>query len=443
MRGALKSSRGTPRFMSRFPILDKTHPVLIFKASRATIHHGAVGIARSLGQLGVPVYAVVEDRYTPLAASRYLTKAFVWKSWPGSSEAFLAAMARIRDAINQPTILIPLDDLSAIFVAENATALSRWFLFPKLPQSLPRQLANKASLYATCVRMGVPCARTIVPHSSDDVREFIEHVSFPIVAKAAEQWHLLKGGYNVKIIQTHQALLALCDQVDSEENSEMVLQEYIPGEDWIYHGYCDSKAGLYVSFTGKKILDYPPGAGSTAIGLSAGNEALLLQSEKFLRDISYSGISDMDWRRDERDGQYKLMDCNPRIGMNFQMFETSAGIDVVRAEHLNLTGHSVDPSQMIEDRRFIVEQFYFLSLVRGGRVTIKLSGSPVTRNRKLAWWSSDDKLPFLVMSGRVVWQSTIRALRHAWQKLVTLVKQSKRSSRTVASRHNRLRNRTP
>lgn len=415
--------------MTGSPVLDKTRPVLIFKASRATIHHGAVGIARSLGQLGVPVYAVVEDRYTPLAASRYLTKAFVWESWPGSSEAFVAAMARIRDAINQPTILIPLDDLSAVVVAENATALSRWFVFPRPPQSLPRQLADKASLYSTCARIGVPCARTIVPHSSDDVREFIEHVSFPIVAKAAEQWRLLKGGYNVRIIKTHQALLTICDQVDSEKNSGMVLQEYIPGEDWIYHGYCDSKAGLYVSFTGKKLLDYPPGAGSTAIGLSSSNEALLLQSEKFLRDISYSGISDMDWRRDERDGQYKLMDCNPRVGMNFQTFETNTGIDVVRAEHLNLTGHSIDPSQMIEGRRFIVEQFYFLSVVRGGRTTIKVNGSSVTRNRKLAWWSSDDKLPFLVMSGRVVWQSTIRAWQRAWQKLVTLVKQNKHSWR--------------
>ena len=37
----------------------------------------------------------------------------------------------------------------------------------------------------------------------------------------------------------------------------MLLQEYIPGHDWIYHGYRNSKMNLYVSFTGKKPPDYP------------------------------------------------------------------------------------------------------------------------------------------------------------------------------------------
>lgn len=59
------------------PELDTAVPVLLFKAARYRFHHGAVGIARSLGELGVPVYAIVDDRFTPLAVSRCLTRAFV------------------------------------------------------------------------------------------------------------------------------------------------------------------------------------------------------------------------------------------------------------------------------------------------------------------------------------------------------------------------------
>jgi predicted ATP-grasp superfamily ATP-dependent carboligase len=345
-----------------------------------------------------------------------LTKAFVWKSWPDNSQALLTAMARIRDVIGRPTILIAMDDLSAVFVAENATALSQWFLFPRLRPSLPRQLANKASLYSICTEIGVPCARSIVPHSSDEVREFIDHTSFPMVVKAIEQWRLLKSRYNVKIVQTREALLKICDQMESEENPQMLLQEYIPGEDWIYHGYCDSKADLYVSFTGKKLLDYPLGAGSTAIGFSCGNEVLYAQSERFLRAISYSGISDMDWRRDARDGQYKLMDCNPRVGMNFRMFENVAGIDVVRAQHLNLTGRSIDCTEMIEGRSFIVESFYILSSIRGGLV-VAARGRPRHKGVELAWWSSDDTLPFWMMGVRLVLQTAKRVLGILWGKI--------------------------
>ena len=405
------------RFMTILPRLDTTYPALLFKASRDPIHHGAVGIARTLGRLGVPVYAVVEDSCTPLATCRYLTKAFVWKSWPSDHETFLHAISTIGEIIGHRTILIPMDDLSAIFVAENAVALSRWFLFPQLPRNLPRQLANKASFHSLCGRIGVPCPRTVVPHCADDVREFIKQTAFPVVLKAAEQWQLLNDRYNVKLIPTREALFEFCERTEFGAHSRMVLQEYIPGEDWIYHGYCDSETNLYVGFTGKKLLDYPPGSGSTALGVSLHNEVLRSQSEKLLRAISYSGISDMDWRQDNRNGQYKILDCNPRVGMNFRMFENSAAIDVVRAQHLNLTGHSIDSPKMIEGRLFTVESFYLLSSVRGGRRCVLASEADRCRlrgSRELAWWSRDDRLPFLVMSVRLLLRIIKRTFRRAW-----------------------------
>ena len=174
--------------MGASPNLDTSCPALIFKASRGVVHHGAVGIARTLGRLGAPVYAIVEDAFTPLARSRYLAKAFVWDKWPSTTEALLSAMSTIGEAIGRPTILIPADDLSAIFVAENASALRRWFSFSELPSSLPRQLANKASLFSLCAKNGIPCGQIVSPCSADDFRGFIERTSFPIIVKAAQQW---------------------------------------------------------------------------------------------------------------------------------------------------------------------------------------------------------------------------------------------------------------
>ena len=140
------------------------------KASRGVIHHGALAVARTLGRLGVPVYAVVEDGYSPLAMSRYLTRAFVWESWPGDPASFLKEMSTIAEFIDHPTIIIPMDDLSAVCAAENAAGLARWFLLPQVPPQLPRQLANKASLHALCAKIGIPSVRSVVPHSVDDVR---------------------------------------------------------------------------------------------------------------------------------------------------------------------------------------------------------------------------------------------------------------------------------
>jgi len=75
------------------PNLDTRYPALILKTSRSVIHHGALAVARTLARLGVPVYAVVEDAYTPLGVSRYLTKAFVWESCPADPESFVKALS--------------------------------------------------------------------------------------------------------------------------------------------------------------------------------------------------------------------------------------------------------------------------------------------------------------------------------------------------------------
>jgi D-aspartate ligase len=383
--------------------LDAEYPALILKMSRTPIHHGALAVARTLGRLGVPVYGVVEDAYTPLAMSRYLTKAFVWDSCPTDPESFVKAMSLIAEVIARPTIIIPMDDLSAVSVAENAASLARWFISPPVPPKLPRRLANKASFHALCAEIGIPLARSVVPHSFDDVRAFTESTGFPVVVKAAEQWLPLKDTFVTKVIQTPEQLRSLCENCNYEGIQRLVIQEHIPGDDWICHGYYNAEKNLSLTFTGRKLRGYPPDAGSTSLGLSIVNDALRCVSEKLLKAVAYSGIIDMDWRKDERDGQYKILDCNPRVGQNFRMFENSAGIDVVRAQHLDLSGRRIDNAAMIEGRLFSVESFYALALLRRlprGASKQDIGKYLPPKSRELAWWSSDDPLPFLMMSGR-------------------------------------------
>jgi D-aspartate ligase len=408
-----QNSRVRKRVVALLPSLDTKYPALILKASRGIIHHGALGVARTLGRAGVPVYAIVDDACAPLARSRYLTKAFVWESWPSDRKALLSAISTIGEVIGHPAILIPTDDLSAVFVAENASALDRWFLCPLPPSDLPQRLANKASLYSLCADIGVPCARSVTLSSADDVREFIKDFKFPIVVKAAEQWVLLNNRFSTVVLHTHNDFLEFYKGVNGEHSPTLILQEYIAGDDWIYHGYCNAETNLYLGFTGKKLLSYPPDAGSTALGISVHNDALRSQTEMFLKAISYSGIVDIDWRRDRRDGQYKMMDCNPRVGQNFRMFENTAGIDVIRAQHLDLTGRSIDCSEMIEGRIFTVETFYLLSSLRGFRsvLTTKAHLHPRPGSRELAWWSSDDQLPFFVMGMRLLLRAINRTFR--------------------------------
>src|SRR5205814_6443227 len=112
----------------------------------------------------------------------------------------------------------------------------------------------------------------------------------------------------------------------------LLLQEYIPAkfaEDWFLHAYSNKRSECPVAFTGRKLRSWPPHAGMTTLGVPMVNEALLSMSEELIGSIGYRGLLDQCWRVDLRDGQYKLLDFNPRLGAQFAISVNTEGIDVV------------------------------------------------------------------------------------------------------------------
>jgi predicted ATP-grasp superfamily ATP-dependent carboligase len=186
-----------------------------------------------------------------------------------------------------------------------------------------------------------------------------------------------------------------------------MLQEFIPaqpGGDWFVHAYCDRDSAGRPVFTGVKIRSYPAHAGLTSFGLAAANEELRAQAARLFARLGYRGIADLDLRKDTRDGSYKLLDFNPRLGAQFRLFRDWAGLDVVTAAYLDLTGQPYAVRGQVSGRRFVVENYDplgALSYWRAGEL------GPVSWLRSLqgceetAWFAWDDLLPFGLMCARM------------------------------------------
>jgi predicted ATP-grasp superfamily ATP-dependent carboligase len=124
----------------------------------------------------------------------------------------------------------------------------------------------------------------------------------------------------------------------------------------------------------------------------------------FIRGIGYRGIVDLDWRFDSRDGQYKLLDFNPRVGANFGMFETDTGIDVVRAMHLDLTGRPIPDGTMNEGQSLIVEHLDIASRLAARRERQPNASKAERGKTRFSWLALDDPLPVTAaaaLSGRL------------------------------------------
>ncbi len=395
---------------------DRSVPGLIVKIGDYPLHHGGVGAIRSLGRLGVPMYAVTEDRWTPAALSRYLRSGFVWPTTGTERpEELVAGLLRIGRRIGRPAVLIPTDEEAAVLIAEHAEALAGSFLFPPVERALPRRLASKQGLHELCAEHGVPSPSALFPASYEEIEKYASVASFPLVAKNREAFERRAhpAVHGTTRIGGPRELLELARGWGPSPG--VILQEYLPreeAEDWIVHAYFDAESTPLAMFTGVKVRSWPPHAGMTANAYVVDNPELAAMAAQFIKQIGFCGIIDLDWRFDRRDGRYKLLDFNPRMGAQFRLFENEAGIDVVRAQHLDLTGRPVPEAEQLTGRRFIVENIdlpAFAAYRRSGYTTphapARASGT------ELAWVARDDMKPFFTMLARFVRPGA----RHLWQ----------------------------
>ncbi|MEU4064274.1 ATP-grasp domain-containing protein [Streptomyces wedmorensis] len=386
------------------PSLDPAVPALLAKVGRYPQHHGGLGVVRTLGRAGVTVHAVVEDRLTPVALSRHVSRAFV-RPTTGleDPDALLAGLLAVGRSVGTPCVPVPTDDEAAILIAENTDALSEYFLLPRVSPELPRLLAGKASLHAICEELGVGSPRSRAPADRDELVDAGRELGFPVVLKNRDAWSRLRTPAvgSTTAVRDERDLLG---RFPPGALPPVLVQEYIPregAEDWITHLYCGAGGAPRVVFTGLKLRSWPPNAGVTTRAVALGNPVLGELAADLCRRIGYGGVADLDWRYDGRDGRYKLVDFNPRTGAQFRLFETVQAVDVVRALHLDLTGRDVPPAPQADGRVFVAGHLDLPSVAAWLREEGRLPPGllPVAETER-AWLSGEDPLPALAEAVR-------------------------------------------
>ena len=386
-------------------LTDASVPVLVLTVSPNPLLHTSIGVVRSLGRLGVSVHAAHPPTPTPADRSRRLAGRTVVSLDDSAPKRFLDDLLMVGSGLGRPSILIPVDDRGALFVADHAEALKDWFIFPQQDPTLVYGLSNKQELYALCKRLDLPTAESLFPQSRDEILDFTQQARFPIVVKAIDPRLLgqRKGAKSVVIVQDVAELLDAYDGMKVAGQPNLMLQEYIPGgadSVWMFNGYFDSRSECLAGYTGIKLRQCPPHTGAASLAICRSSPVVEEITKEFLGAVGYKGIVDLGYRYDGRDGRYKLLDVNPRIGSTFRLFVGTGGIDVARALYLDLTGQPVPPSRVRDGRKWVVEHNDLLASARYHRRG-ELSLSTWVRSfrgvQEGAWFAWDDPAPFAAM----------------------------------------------
>jgi predicted ATP-grasp superfamily ATP-dependent carboligase len=304
--------------------------------------HVSIGVARSLGRRGVPVWLLANH---PIPTySRYVTRSF---DWPGADHP--DAVAAIVDLTQrhglQGWTLIATGDQDMLMVSRNHAALSTHFRVPTAIWDTVQWLYDKRLTYQRAAELGMDFPHGFQPNGIEEVAAL--DCRFPVILKpayrlGADEFTLAKAWR----ADDRDALLSLYRRAAAlVGNDAVIVQEWIPGTGEAQF----SCAGLWehgrplALLTARRRRQHPIdfGRSSTYVETIDAPEVEALAT-RFLASLDYSGVAEVEFKYDARDGRYALLDVNGRF-WTWCGLGARAGVDFPYLAWRHANGETITP----------------------------------------------------------------------------------------------------
>jgi len=202
---------------------------------------------------------------------------------------------------------------------------------------------NKRTCMAECRALGIPCPQE---YSLSEARALLGRAGAPdaVVVKPDRD---VGAGAGVRYVRQADALER---EVHScrELFGGALIQEFIPGGTGnlkMIFLLFSPESHLVAAFTSRKIRQWPRAGGSVAVSESTAEAHLVEQVLPFCRKWHWRGPAEVDLKLDDRDGQHKLLEVNPRFP-GYLRFAVHCGLDVATlAARLIIDPRGVTPAR--------------------------------------------------------------------------------------------------
>lgn len=292
-------------------------------------------LCRGLARLGHTVDVFAEG-VSPVFRSRYCHRALASPAWYASG--FRERLDGVVSAGGYDAIYVCSEAILEIV----APVLHGpgWRALP-CPRGAALDLVLSKNTALECARAaGVAVPVQVIPKDEADVVTLGREIGFPLVIKG-EKGELAR---NVRFVYTEAELLPYYREVRDAERGyggEPALQQFLPGETYLVGGLFRDGEALRLSAHRKAIM-YPPQGGATALAVTVRPRALIDTALAVVAAFRYTGLANLDFVHDPRDGRYKFIEINPRVWASIGLAQ-HAGVDLYTPYRALVRGERVVP----------------------------------------------------------------------------------------------------
>jgi predicted ATP-grasp superfamily ATP-dependent carboligase len=284
-----------------------------------------LSIVRSLGKSGLAIYSGAPTSSPTLCSfSRYERRSLFYPDPKIYPELFKAFIKKSSKKIGY-TIVIPVGYSATVALSKAKNELD-----VKIPVSDYESLSIAASKEKTLLlakELGIPTPNTRII-SSSEVK--IQDQKFPIVVKGVQE-----SGF-VKYANDEQSLKSHINAIYLQQKVYPIIQEYIPGDGYGFFGLFNLGKPRAI-FMHRRVRMYPITGGQSTCAESVYDERLLRHGITLLKALNWHGVAMVEFKKDRRDGDFKLMEINPKFWGSLDL-AIASGVDFPRLLY-NMTAY--------------------------------------------------------------------------------------------------------
>jgi predicted ATP-grasp superfamily ATP-dependent carboligase len=280
---------------------------------------------------------------------------------------------------------------------------------------LVAQLVDKARFDELARQQDLPVPRTLRIERMAQIEDIIAgEIAFPMIVKPTQPVAWQHPGVEpavarakAVVVETPERLREIARML-APHGFHIIAQDYVPGGDsehFTVDVYIGPDGAVRASSCGRKLRHDPPHIGSGSYCENLRLPELEMLAAEVLTRIGYRGVANLDFKRHELTGEYKLLEINPRVSQ-WGILTTRCGVNLPWLAWRDAQGlPAPDPAPPVRAGRWYVNGLKDLRAVRQYRAEGLTRWSDYLRSL-LRWplvcqtLSLDDPRPALVLTSR-------------------------------------------
>jgi len=261
-----------------------------------------LGAIRCLGRENIYIIAGSSFKHSQSFYSSYCKKRVIYPD-PRKENEFINFMLNYVKS-NKMNVLLPIGYLTITVLSKHKDKLSPYIRIPIANYNSMKIASDKYRTMELAKNLGIKIPKTF------DENKKIEN--FPVVIKGLKESGCIRYANSFK-------------ELSKFKTEDSIVQEYIPGEGYGFFALFN-EGKVRAIFMHKRVREYPITGGPSTVAKSIYDPKLKELGLKLLESLNWHGVAMVEFKKDFRDDEFKLMEINPKFWGSLDL-AIASGVD--------------------------------------------------------------------------------------------------------------------